>query len=80
MGDGTNDEETGRPYRRRREDVWVRYEKRVRDAIIFLVGIGGCINELFIVDEPRPSALVFLASLVGVPFILQADERKAKRD
>lgn len=61
---------------RRKGDVWVRYEKRVRDGIIFMVGIGGCINELFIVAEPRPAALVFLASLIGVPFVLSADEKK----
>ncbi len=62
---------------RRKSDAWIKYDKRVRDSIIFLVGIGGCINELFVVNQPRPAALVFLASLIGIPFVLSADEKKS---
>jgi hypothetical protein len=58
-----------------------RNEKRVRDAIIFSVGILGSINELWVVDEPRIYALAFLASLLGLPFILNADaKRREKRN
>lgn len=53
-------------------------EKRIRDAIIFVVGIAGSINELWVVDYPRPYALAFLASLIGVPFILHADSKRRK--
>lgn len=62
---------------RRSTDLWNRYDKRVRDSIIFMVGVGGVINELFVENEPRPAALVFLASLIGVPFVLSADEKKS---
>lgn len=64
---------------RRLDDVWARWDKRVRDTIIFLVGVGGCINELFFIAQPRPAALVFLASLIGIPFVLSADESKMKK-
>lgn len=72
------DNRTGVPGRRM-DDVWARWDKRVRDSIIFIVGVGGCIHELFIVPEPRPAALVFLASLIGVPFVLSADESKGTK-
>lgn len=62
---------------RRVEDRWGRYEKRVRDLVIFAVGIGGVINELFVLENPRLVALPIIASLIGVPFVLNADERRS---
>ena len=56
------------------------YEPRIRDAVIFVVGIGGIVNELFVLEQPRSVALVFLASLIGVPFVLSADERRKPKD
>lgn len=70
-------EKRGQVAGRRVDDIWARWDKRVRDTIIFLVGVGGCINELFFIADPRPAALVFLASLIGIPFVLSADESKA---
>lgn len=64
------------PYGRRSEDNWEIWNTRIRDAILFIVGILGIINELFIMNEPRSSALLFLGSLVGLPFVLNADERR----
>lgn len=61
---------------RRAEDRWSVWDKRIRDAILFVVGIAGIVNELFVIAGPRPSALLFLGSLVGLPFVLQADERR----
>lgn len=65
---------------RRESDLYTRYEKRVRDGLIFTVGIVGVINELFLVAEPRPSSLIFLASLIGVPFVLGADEKRTRKN
>lgn len=59
-------------------DLWSRWDRRVRDSIIFLVGTAGVIHELFIIEEPRISILIFLGSLVGVPFVLSADERRGR--
>lgn len=61
---------------RRLDDLWMRWDKRVRDSIIFIVGILGVVHELFIIPEPRPYALLFLASLIGIPFVLAQDETK----
>lgn len=61
-------------------DAWSKWDKRIRDTILFLVGVLGIINELAIVSEPRPSVLVFLASLVGLPLIFAKDEQRRKRD
>lgn len=62
---------------RRADERWAKYEKRIRDSVIFLVGIGGVINELWVEPSPRAAALVFLASLIGVPFVLSADEKRS---
>lgn len=61
---------------RRAEDLYATWNVRVRDTVIFVVGVVGVINELFIVFEPRPSILIFLGSLIGVPFVLGADEKR----
>jgi hypothetical protein len=54
--------------------VWDRWDQRVRDTIMFVVGVAGVIHELFIVEEPRAYALLFLGSLIGMPFVLGADK------
>jgi hypothetical protein len=64
---------------RRSDDQWSVWDKRVRDGLIFVMGIIGCAHELFILPDPRPSALVFVASLLGLPFVLSADESRNKR-
>lgn len=63
---------------RRKDDLYAKWNVRVRDSIIFLVGVVGVVNELFIVPEPRPSILIFLGSLIGVPFVLSADEKRSE--
>lgn len=62
---------------RRADDLYARWNVRIRDSIIFVVGVVGVINELFILPDPRPSILIFLGSLIGVPFILSADEKRS---
>lgn len=61
------------------DDKWDKWDKRIRDVVLFIVGIGGIINELWFVTEPRPWALGFLASVVGVPFILEAQLRQRRK-
>lgn len=61
---------------RRAEDLYARWNIKVRDTILFVVGVIGVVNELFIVADPRPSILIFLGSLIGVPFVLNADEKR----
>lgn len=58
------------------EDRWQRWDKRVRDAVLFIIGIIGVVNELFYEPEPRAGALIFLASILGIPFVLRADEKR----
>lgn len=61
---------------RRAEDLYATWNVKVRDTIIFIVGVFGVINELFIVENPRPSILIFLGSLIGIPFVMGADEKR----
>jgi len=51
---------------------WEPWNQRARDTILFAVGVVGVINELFVVDEPRAYALLFLGSLIGMPFVLNS--------
>lgn len=74
------DRRNGMKNGRRAEDIYARWNVKVRDSIIFLVGVTGVINELFIVPDPRPSILIFLGSLIGVPFVLSADEKRTVTD
>ena len=67
---------SGRQERRRYE----RNEQRTRDAIIFALGIFGSVNELWFQDSPRPYALAFLASVLGIPFILRADTLRRRKE
>lgn len=57
-----------------------RNEQRIRDAVIFALGVFGSVNELWFQSHPRPYALAFLASVLGIPFILRADSLRRRRD
>jgi hypothetical protein len=74
------DERRERMGGRRDEDQWSLWDKRLRDALIFIVGIIGTIHELFVIVDPRPYALVFLASLIGIPFVMSRDEQRRDKD
>lgn len=58
------------------EQQWERWDKRLRDIVLFLIGIAGVCNELWIEQEPRLYALIFLGSILGIPFALRADEKR----
>ncbi len=70
------------PQRRRDESErsFARWDKRIRDALLFSVGLAGVINELWIQPEPRIYSLVFLGSILGIPFVLHADEKRRGGD
>lgn len=59
---------------RRQEDKWQVWDKRIRDLIIWVIGVGALVNELFLKAEPNPATLIFLGGMIGVPFVLKADE------
>jgi len=57
------------------DDNWSITYNRIRDVVIFTIGCIGMIYELFVVDDPRLYALVAISALLGLPLMLQADER-----
>ena len=63
---------------RRADEQWDRWDKRIRDSVLYVVSIGGVINELFIREEIRPYALFFAASVLGIPLAMRRDEKKGK--
>ena len=69
---------TARKRRPTREetDQWAKYEKRVRDVIIFVLGIAGIVNEFWIETEPRLPVLLAGFALIGIPLTLYADEQR----
>lgn len=64
------------PTTKESEVKYAIWDKRVRDTALFILGLAGVINELFIKAEPQPYALIFLGSLLGLPFVLHADEKR----
>lgn len=47
-----------------------------RDSILFLVGIGGIINEAFIrTGDPRTELLILFAGMCGLPAFFRVDEK-----
>jgi hypothetical protein len=60
-----------------REDLWVKWNQRIRDVTLFVLGLGAAANELFLRDDIRPTAIPVIATLLGLPIILRQDEKKA---
>jgi hypothetical protein len=53
---------------------WQLWDKRIRDLIIWIIGVVALVNELFIKVKPEIPTLTFLAGILGLPFVLKADE------
>lgn len=58
------------------EDRWQVWDKRVRDTGLYILGVLGVANELFIQHEPRPASFPILATLLGIPLALRFDEKR----
>lgn len=65
------------PKRRKsdRDKEYTKWDKRLRDLAVFLLGCAGVVNELWIQKEPRLYALLFIATMLGLPFVLSASEK-----
>lgn len=65
---------------RARRDALVRWMGKhlTRDSILFTVGVAGIIYEIVVDHGERPTLLVLLGAMVGLPAFLRADERRAK--
>lgn len=57
---------------RRRRRRWTK--KITRDRIIWTVGILGIIYEVFIDHVEKPTVLIALLAMMGVPPVLRSDE------
>jgi hypothetical protein len=50
-----------------------------RDTVLFLVGIGGIINEAFVrTGDPRTELLILFAGMCGLPAFFRVDEKGNK--
>lgn len=50
--------------------------KDVRDATLFLAGLAGVFHEVVIGHGERPTILLLLAAMMGLPAFLRADGGK----
>ncbi len=56
-------------------DLAMKRLRITRDGIMFTAGLGLTINEAIIrVGSERPTLLIMFAAMMGLPFILRADE------
>lgn len=61
-------------------DQWHRWEDRLRNGAFLLLGLAGAVNELFLRHgEPRVTALAFIATLLGLHFVLPGPNGKSRR-
>jgi hypothetical protein len=72
--DNLNEDERRKIAGRRNGDKFSIWDRRVRDIGIYIVAILGVINQLFFVEDPSETTLVFLAAMLGFPLVLKADE------
>lgn len=54
-----------------------RWKAPARDSVLFVIGIGGIINEAFIrTGDPRAELLILFASMCGAPAFIRLDEKR----
>ena len=61
---------------RRQEDKWNLWDQRVRDIALFIFGAIGFFHELLIREEPHLYMIIASGALMGIPLVLQADEKR----
>lgn len=50
--------------------------RTLRSAVLFVVGIAGIIYEIVVEHGEKPTLLILLAAMVGLPAFLKIDEGK----
>lgn len=60
--------------------VSTRTLRTLRSAILFAVGIAGIVYEIVVDHGERPTLLILLAAMVGLPAFLSADEKRRSTD
>lgn len=50
----------------------------LRDIVLFVAGLAGVAHETLIADAERPTLLLLFAAMMGLPIILNADQRRGK--
>lgn len=60
-------------------DIYGKWNPRIRDGVLFVVGVGGLINELWFEPDARLHVLVFLLSLLGIPAVEALDKIRQER-
>jgi hypothetical protein len=50
--------------------------RRLRSIVLFVVGIAGIVYEIVIDHAERPTLLILLAAMVGLPAFLKVDEAR----
>lgn len=62
------------------DPFWSKWHRRARDVVMLCLGTLGAVNEMFWQPEPRPSMIIFSGALIGLPFMLGAEEHIRKQD
>jgi hypothetical protein len=65
---------------RRIDDNWEKWNKRLRDLGIYLLGVAGTVHELFIRSPREAWILPFCALLLGLPPLIRWDERRKEEE
>jgi hypothetical protein len=52
----------------------------LRDVVLFTAGLLGVAHETLIANAERPTLLLLFAAMMGLPIILNADQRRGGKD
>jgi hypothetical protein len=50
--------------------------RKLRSIALFVVGLGGIVYEIAIDHAERPTLLILLSAMVGLPAFLKTDEKR----
>lgn len=52
----------------------------LRDAVLFLAGLGGVIHETLYIEAPRETLLLLFAAMMGLPAFLRWEDEAEKEE
>lgn len=66
--------------RKREEDKWNKWDNRVRDLFIWMLGAADLINQFFFTKDPSEVLILAGFAVLGIPIALEQDKLRRLRN